>query len=138
MMLALHRGLPSRQPPRPAGVESRGIAFADNIEPPRAELFLHGTAQARIGNAPAAARRPRIVSPVAGTVYALDPDIPVNSQRIRIATVGAVSGEHLQLDNRDLGLAEGAPMVLPGPGAHRLALVDNGGHVLDRSLFTVR
>jgi len=29
-------------------------------------------------------------------------------------------------------------MILPGPGAHRLALVDAGGHVLDRSLFTVR
>jgi penicillin-binding protein 1C len=138
VMLALHRGAPGRQPPRPPRVESRGVLFADNIEPPRAELFLAGTAQASIGNAPATARRPRIVSPVAGTVYALDPDIPVDSQRIRIATVGAVSGEHLQLDNRDLGPAEAAPTVLPGPGAHRLALVDTGGRVLDRSLFTVR
>jgi penicillin-binding protein 1C len=138
VMLALHRGLPSRQPVRPAGVEARAVAFADNIEPARSDYFLHGTAQAQIGNAPAAARRPRIVSPVAGTVYALDPDIPVQSQRIRIATVGAVSGEHLQLDNHDLGPAEATPAVLPGPGAHRLALVDISGHVLDRSLFTVR
>jgi penicillin-binding protein 1C len=138
VMMALHRGLPGRQPPPPAGVESRGIAFADGVEPARAEHFLRGTAQARIGSAPATARRPRIVSPVAGTVYALDPDIPLPRQRIRIATTGAVSGERLQLDNRDLGLAEAAPAVLPGPGAHRLTLVDNGGRVLDRSLFTVR
>ncbi|HEX5181535.1 MAG TPA: penicillin-binding protein 1C [Allosphingosinicella sp.] len=138
MMLALHRGLPSRQPPRPAGIDTRPIVFADAIEPARSDYFLHGTAQARIGNAPPAARRPRIVSPVAGTVYALDPDIPVGSQRIRIATVGAVSGEHIQLDNRDLGPAEAGPEVLPGPGPHRLALVDLSGHILDRSLFTVR
>ena len=125
-------------PPRPAGIEARGVAFAEAIEPARSDYFLRGTAQARIGSAPATARRPRIVSPVAGTVYALDPDIPVDRQRIRIATVGAVSGERLQLDNRDLGLADAAPAVLPGPGQHRLALVDNGGRVLDRSLFTVR
>jgi penicillin-binding protein 1C len=138
VMLALHRGLPGRQPPRPAGIEARGIAFADAIEPARSDYFLRGTAQASIGTAPATARRPRIVSPLAGTVYALDPDIPLPRQRIRIATVGAVSGERLQLDNRDLGLADAAPAVLPGPGQHRLALVDTGGRVLDRSLFTVR
>lgn len=138
VMMALHRGHPGRQLPRPLGIEARGIEFAEAIEPPRPEYFLRGTAQASIGSAPASARRPRIVSPVAGTVYALDPDIPVDRQRIRIATIGAVSGERLQLDNHDLGLALASPVVLPGPGQHRLALVDNGGRVLDRSLFTVR
>jgi hypothetical protein len=29
-------------------------------------------------------------------------------------------------------------MVLPGPGQHRLALVDSSGRVLDRSQFIVR
>jgi penicillin-binding protein 1C len=138
LMLALHRNQPGRAPPRPAGLETRSIAFAEGIEPPRTEYFLSGTAQSSIGNAPPAARRPRIVNPVSGTVYALDPDIPLPRQRIRLKAVGAVSGERLRLDNRDLGLAEANPMVLPGPGAHRLALVDASGKVLDRSLFHVR
>jgi penicillin-binding protein 1C len=138
VMLALHRDRPGRPPPRPAGIETRAIAFADGIEQPRSEYFLRGTAQSMVGSAPPGARRPRIVNPVSGTVYALDPDIPLPRQRIRLKAVGAVSGERLALDNRDLGPADSNPMVLPGPGQHRLALLDANGKVLDRSLFTVR
>jgi penicillin-binding protein 1C len=138
VMLALHRSVPGRRPARPAGVEERPIAFAGGIEPSRVEYFLRGTGQSSISTVAAAARRPRIASPVSGTVYALDPDIPVAKQRIRLTSVGAASGERLHLDGRDLGPAEASPMVLPGPGSHRLALVDTSGRVLDRSLFTVR
>jgi penicillin-binding protein 1C len=84
------------------------------------------------------ARRPRITSPVSGTVYALDPDIPLRSQRIRLTTTGTKSGERLHLDGRNLGPAEASPLVLPGPGKHMLALVGPDNRVLDRSLFTVR
>ncbi|HYD36570.1 MAG TPA: penicillin-binding protein 1C, partial [Allosphingosinicella sp.] len=138
VMLALHRDRPGRAPPRPAGLAPRPIVFADGTEPPRPEYFLPGTAQARIESAPAGARRPRIANPVSGAVYALDPDIPLPRQRIRLTAVGAAGGERLQLDGRDVGPASAAPMVLPAPGAHRLALVDERGKVLDRSLFTVR
>jgi penicillin-binding protein 1C len=138
VMLGLHRAAPGRQPPRPAGVDTHKVAFADSIEPPRLEHFLRGTAQSSIANAPPAARRPRITNPVSGTVYALDPDIPPSRQRIRLTAAGAVSGERLRLDNRDVGPADASPMVLPGPGAHRLALVGADGRILDRTLFTVR
>ncbi|HKT14698.1 MAG TPA: transglycosylase domain-containing protein, partial [Allosphingosinicella sp.] len=138
IMLALHEGRPGRQPRRPPGVKARAISFADAIEAPRAEYFLRGTAQTSIAYAPPGARRPRIASPVSGTVFALDPDIPIAQQRIRLTTVGAVAGERLRLDNRDLGPAEAAPVVLPGPGRHQLALIDGEGKVIDRALFTVR
>jgi penicillin-binding protein 1C len=138
MMLALHRVRPGRQPPRPAGVVPRAVAFAVGNEPGRTEYFLAGTAQPEMAGAPAIARRPRIASPVSGSVYALDPDIPMARQRIRLTAAGAVGGERLRLDDRDLGPAAASPMVLPGPGAHRLALVDAEGRVLDRSLFSVR
>lgn len=138
VMLALHQGRPGRRPPAPAGIEARRIAFADSIEPPRVEYFRAGTAQASILTAPPAARRPRIVNPVSGSVYALDPDIPLPQQRIRLAAAGAVAGERLRLDGKDMGLAEAAPLVLPGPGYHRLALVDAEGKVVDKSVFTVR
>jgi penicillin-binding protein 1C len=138
VMMTLHRDRPGRQPPRPAGIEARRIAFADAIEPPRAEYFLRGTAQALISSAPPAARRPRIANPASGAVYALDPDIPIERQRIRLTAIGAAGGERLRLDGRDLGPAEAGPMVLPAPGYHRLALVDASGKVLDQSRFTVR
>ena len=138
IMLGLHEGRPGHQPQRPSDVEPRTISFAGAIEAPRAEYFLRGTAQTDIAYAPPGARRPRIVSPVSGTVFALDPDIPIAQQRIRLTTVGAVAGERLRLDSRDLGPAEAAPMVLPGPGRHRLALIDPEGKIIDRALFTVR
>ena len=138
LMLALHRTRPGGQPPRPPEVDMQQVHFADAIEPSRIEYFLRGTAQRTIGTVPATARRARIANPLSGTVYALDPDIPMKLQRIRLATVGAVSGERLRLDNRDLGPAEAVPIIIPGPGRHRLELVDAGGKLLDRSLFTVR
>lgn len=138
LMLALHRDRPGRAPPRPAGVDLRAVAFADGIEPPRPEYFLRGTAQSIVESAPAAARRPRIANPVSGAVYALDPDIPLPKQRIRLVATGASGGERLRLDDRDLGPAAGGPMILPAPGSHRLTLVAADGKVLDRILFTVR
>ena len=138
IMLALHRSRAGRASAPPPSLEVHPIRFADAGEPGRLEYFLPGTAQTEIAGAPPAARRPRIANPVSGAVYALDPDIPATRQRIRLTTVGSAGGERLQLDDRDVGSAASAPMILPVPGKHRLALVDHSGKVLDRSLFTVR
>lgn len=138
VMLALHAGRPGRMPTPPADVERRAIIYADGTESPRAEYFLRGTGQSRIEAAPATARRPRIVNPVAGTIFALDPDIPIDRQRVRLVAAGMIAGERLRLDKRDVGLASDNPTVLPGPGAHRLELVDSTGRILDSVLFTVR
>ncbi len=138
IMLALHSGRPSQAPARPAAVLPRHVSFAGGMEPDRTEYFLRGTDQGLVLAADVTARRPRITSPVSGTVFALDPDIPVRSQRIRLTTTGTKSGERLQLDGRNLGPAEASPLVLPGPGKHMLALVGPDNRVLDQSLFTVR
>lgn len=138
VMMALHRGAPGRAPPRPAGVEQRAVRFADAVEPPRTDWFLTGTAQTAQNAVPAGARRPRIVNPVSGSVFALDPDIPIDRQRMGVSVAGAVGGHRLILDRRDLGDADARPQVLAGPGMHRLALLDPGGKVIDQVRFTVR
>jgi penicillin-binding protein 1C len=138
VMMALHAGAPSRPMPAPPGVEARPIRFAEGIEQPRREYFLKGTALTEVAAAPAAARRPRIVNPVAGSVYALDPDIPLDRQRLAIAVAGQVAGHRLLLDRQDLGTADSRPLILPGRGQHRLRLVDLGGRVVDQILFTIR
>ena len=125
-------------PPPPPGVERRPIRFASGLEPPRREWFVRGTGLATVAAAPTQARRPRITSPVSGSVYALDPDIPADRQRLAVATSGDVSAHRLWLDTRDLGAAGAQPLVLAAPGRHRLRLTDLAGKVIDQVVFTMR
>ncbi len=138
LMLALHTRNPSRAPAVPAGVETRAIAFAGHIEQPRREYFLRGTGQTLIAAAPGEARRPRIVNPIAGTVYAIDPDIPPDRQRFAVGVTGSVASHRLSLDNRDLGPATSTPLILAAPGPHMLRLIDVAGRVVDHVRFTIR
>ncbi|MBY0306861.1 MAG: penicillin-binding protein 1C [Sphingomonas sp.] len=137
IMLAINaRG--SAAPAMPPGIEARQISFGGAIEQPRREYFLVGTGQTRIAGAPDTARRPRITNPVAGSVYALDPDIPIGRQKLAIGVSGATAAHRLELDTKDLGAADGHPLVLAGPGRHRLRLIDLSGRVVDQVIFTMR
>jgi penicillin-binding protein 1C len=138
IMLALHANAPSKAPPMPAGIEERSIRFGDAIEQPRREYFLAGTGMTLIANAPGESRRPRITSPVSGSVYAIDPDIPIDRQRMAVAVSGDATMYRLMLDKQDLGGASLAPMILPGRGLHRLTLLDLSGKVVDQVAFTMR
>ncbi|MGN6817138.1 MAG: penicillin-binding protein 1C [Sphingomonas sp.] len=138
VMMALHADRPGKESPMPAGVEARAIRFADNIEQPRREYFLAGTGMNVIAEAPDTARPPRITNPVSGSVYALDPDIPIDRQRLAVAVSGDAVTHRLVLDKRDLGDASTSPLILPGPGRHRLALLDLSGKVVDQVVFTMR
>lgn len=138
VMMALHARAPGGAPPKPAGVEARQIVFDGQLEQPRREYFLTGTGQSRITAAPREARRPRIVSPVTGTVYAIDPDIPPDRQRFAVAVTGDVVAQRLVLDGRDMGPASAAPPIAAAPGQHRLRLIDAGGATVDEVRFTIR
>jgi penicillin-binding protein 1C len=138
LMLALNADRKVVAPPRPAGIEQRAIRFANHVEQPRLEYFLAGTAQTEIAAAPQAARRPRITNPIAGSVYAIDPDIPPDRQRLAVGVSGEVTAHRLLLDKRDLGAADSQPQILAAPGQHRLRLIDINGRVVDQVLFTIR
>ncbi|MGK6318943.1 penicillin-binding protein 1C [Sphingomonas sp. DT-204] len=136
VMMALGDG--GGRPPVPKGIETRAITFANGREQPRREYFLAGTGQAELAEAPPAARRPRITTPVSGSVYALDPDIPPARQRLAVSVSGEVTGHRLLLDRRDIGAADAQPLLLAPPGPHLLRLVDLGGRTVDQVRFTVR
>ena len=138
VMLALHADRPSVAPPMPEGVEARAIRFANNIEQPRQEYFLRGTGMSLIAAAPGEARRPRITNPVSGSIYAIDPDIPIDRQRLSVAVSGDAATHRLMLDKKDLGDAGAAPLIMPGRGRHTLALLDLSGKVVDQVVFTMR
>ena len=138
VMMALHARQPGQAPPRPDGLELQQVRFAHDIESPRREWFLRGTAQAFSDIAPQTARRPRIVSPVSGSVFALDPDIPLNRQRMGVRVAGAGPQVRLVLDQHDIGAASSDPLIFPSPGIHILSLADPDGHVVDRVKYIVR
>jgi penicillin-binding protein 1C len=102
----------------------------------RADWFLRGTEPEE---KPVAAEspRPRLASPVAGTIIALDPDIPPGQQSVPFeADAGA--GLRFSLNGRDLGDASLPFDWNPTPGRYTLALVDGGGRTLDSTAFEVR
>ena len=138
IMLALAGRGAVGEPRHPAGVESRDVRFAGAIEQPRREYFLSGTGQNFVAFAPATARRPRIVNPVSGSVYAFDPDIPADRQAVAIRVTGDVTANKLLLDRHDIGDAAASTQLPVVPGTHLLSMVDAGGRVVDQARFTVR
>ncbi len=129
----------SLAPPVPAGVMTAQVRYSAGIEPPRRELFLDGTApNGTINSVAHDAQIAQIASPVNAMVIAVDPDIPADRQRVPITVKGGTSEHVLRLDGSKLGPATAAILWEPTAGAHRLALEDQTGRVLDRILFTVR
>jgi penicillin-binding protein 1C len=131
VVAALHADRPSRPPAPPPGVVLQRVRFAAGSEPARDEVFLAGTAQAVVHDAPQAGFG--IAAPRDGSVFALDPDIPVTAQRL---VFEGEPGTWL-LDGRRLGRG---PRIewLPRPGRHVLSLAGADGRVLQQVRFEVR
>ncbi len=138
LMLALHAGNPGEHPALPAGIVRSDVRFNPAFEPPRRELFLSGTAQTQMQWVADNVRRAKIVNPVAGTIFALDPDIPGTKQTLQLRSVGAPARARFMLDAIDVGPANASPLWHPLPGAHRLILRGYDGKTLDSALFHVR
>ncbi len=140
VMDALQRqeATPAVRAAAPAGLVRRRVRFEPALEPPRDEWFLAGTEQATIVHAERPTPATLIAQPIARTVLALDPDIPPQAQRLRIAPSQPLpKGWRWRLDGRVLGAAVPAHWA-PWPGAHRLELLDPQGTVRETVHFEVR
>lgn len=137
LMLNLNRGAPPSAPARHAGLEARRVRYEPAIEAPRDEVFLAGSSSAVIRLAEGADLVARIVAPLAGSIIALDPDIPPRHQRVRLAVRGAPAAR-LELDGRALDAATRELGWQPWPGRHLLRLVGPDGALLDEAAFEVR
>ncbi|MBU9367621.1 penicillin-binding protein 1C [Burkholderia multivorans] len=141
----LHRDVPSRAPRAPSGVEARRIAFERDVEPPRNEWFVAGTALDTIRLAAPVTpdkngtRAPLTIgAPTDGTIFAIDPDIPPKHQRIWFErTAGRATRFAWRLDDKIIGHGDRIAWM-PWPGRHRLELVDARGNVADAIGFEVR
>ena len=82
------------------------------------------------------AARARIAEPVAGTIIALDPDIPAARQRLVLRAEGPAQTLQWRMDGKPIGLG-GQLAWNPWPGRHRLTLAQHG-RVVDEVRLEVR
>ena len=134
LALHLHAQSPSRKPVAPAGVVRTRAEFDAAIEPPRDELFIAGT-QARKASRTTTVRVQAfgIASPLDGSLFAIDPDMPPAAQRI---TFEGENGTWV-LDGKRIGSGRIVRWA-PWPGRHELALVAPNGRTVQTVRFEVR
>jgi penicillin-binding protein 1C len=132
----LQRGSTSSAPAPPAGLVSGAVEMPD-FGRVRREWFLQGTESAVVSAASVHANF-RISYPAAGTVIALDPDIPAASQKVFFEAEPAGPDLRWLLDGETAGSADSLVLWSPLKGIHRLCLVDRADRILDSVEFEVR
>lgn len=80
----------------------------------------------------------RILTPVNGSIFALDPDIPLGRQKILFTFSSYEVSYSYYLNDEKIGSAEGPYLWEPKKGEYRLQVKDRDGKVLSLSLFEVR
>jgi penicillin-binding protein 1C len=134
----LHQGAVPGPVSPPTGVVRQRVAYAGGIEPAREEWFLAGTEIAKVTPVGPVAGRPRIDSPANGAIFAIDPDIPRERQRVALSARGGGADTWFVLDDGRRARADAPFLWLPPPGRRQVMLVDGRGNELDRVRFDVR
>src|SRR5690606_41596774 len=112
-----------------------------HLEPARFEYFIPGTSLSRVE--PAVEHEDvgaHILSPAAGTVFALDPDMPAEVQRLIMrASVPSAGSQPLQWYVGTRLVAQGqVAKWQPSVGHHTVVLRDASGRALDQLRIQVR
>src|SRR5262249_25952133 len=105
VMSILQQDRASSPPSPPAGVTQAAVKVAPAVEPAGGEGFLAGAPASETIASSAHQAIARIDSPANGMIIALDPDIPMERQRIAIAARGARAGMKLRVNEEALGAA---------------------------------
>jgi penicillin-binding protein 1C len=136
IMNQLHSREPSRRPHPPQGVVRRSVDIP-SISQAKQEWFIAGTETTLIRRADSQVV-PRIAYPRAGTIVALDPDIPPEAQRLFFEAEPEGTRLEWILDGQSLGIAAALVPWSPRKGKHLLKVLDPQGKELDSVDFEVR
>jgi penicillin-binding protein 1C len=128
----LHRDRTSRAPAAPPGVIAGQTPGAQS----RREWFIRGTENAILTGT--AGTGCRIVYPAPGTIFALDPDIPSEDQKLFFEAQPKNDLLHWVLDGQQIGSAGALLLWTPVRGKHALSLADASEHIVDSVNFEVR
>jgi len=129
---------PAAAPAPPDGLVRQRVSYAGAIEPERDEWFIAGTETSKIVTLQASAPTARIVSPARGAIYAIDPDIPRDRQRLVLEQHGAPKGARFVFENGSEARADRPLLWLPEAGKREVMLTTARGDELDRVRFEVR
>jgi penicillin-binding protein 1C len=134
-----HETAAAQAPLPPPGLVQQAIHYEPALEPSRDEWFITGTEQGTFSLASAQGRASALIqSPQDGTVLALDPDIPLKAQRVRLLAVAGLPARWAwRMDGQRLGPAIQTAWPL-WPGKHQLDLLDERGVVKASARFEVR
>src|SRR3984957_6393576 len=136
VMNYLHDRFGSGQIVRPPDVDLSKVSFPGAVEPPRQEWFVAETKpNSSLSNLDEA--NPQIISPAAGTIIALDPDIPAVAQRVVFEASQGARNSRWVLDGRALAPVRGELLWTPTPGAHTLTIARDSGNALRTIQFNV-
>lgn len=123
------------QPKRPPeGVKAKRVDLSP-FEPNRTEWFIAGTEPELFRPLQT---NPKVLSPVDGTVIALDPDIPEGQQRLFFESRPGARPLRWVLNGEEMGYAESPLVWSPRLGHHTLSLVDQENQIVDSVSFKVR
>jgi len=137
VMNRLHRdkGNPRKEPP-PRLVKAH-IEFTKGIHPPREEWFIRGTEPALL-EAKSLFLHQRILYPPPGSIFALDPDIPRELQKILFTLQAPQQKVTWVLNGQPLPSLGKATPWSPEAGKFHLDLRDDEGRIIDSVRFEVR
>ena len=137
VMNLLHRdkGNPRKEPP-PRLVKAH-IEFPQGVHPPREEWFIPGTQPALL-EAKSPFLHQRILYPPPGSIFALDPDIPRELQKILFTLQAPQQGVTWVLNGQPLPSLGKATPWSPEAGKFHLDLRDDEGRIIDSVHFEVR
>lgn len=139
LMDYLHAGNGSASPGKPRGIIAQKMHFTPPIESPRTEWFLDGTETTEIRLVDASTdqqARAKIIYPTDGTIIAMDPDIPIQHQRVQFNSKGS-NEVTWRIDGTRAGHGLDVGWM-PTGGWHKLMLTDLHGNELDSVNFEVR
>jgi penicillin-binding protein 1C len=102
----------------------------------RKEWFIRGTENAVLAGT--AGPGFRIVYPASGTIFALDPDIPSEDQKLFFEAQPKDGLLHWVLDGQRIGSAGALLLWTPVRGKHALSLADASERIVDSVNFEVR
>ncbi len=137
VMNYLHDRFGSGQIVRPPDMTLSEVSFPGAVEPPRQEWFVADTMPTISPNGLDDSNQ-QIISPAAGTIIALDPDIPEAAQRVVFEASRGARDSQWILDGRALAPVRGTLLWTPSPGAHTLSIARDSEHALQTIEFVVR
>jgi penicillin-binding protein 1C len=137
VMNRLHRNEGNPRKELPPRLVKAHIEFPQGVHPPREEWFIRGTEPSLLGTKSPSPHQ-RILYPPPGSIFALDPDIPGDLQKVFFILQAPQQGVTWVLNGQPLPSLGKATPWSPEAGKFHLALRDEEGRIIDSVLFEVR